>query len=230
MVEPFAKPTQFALKHALAVLAIVAVWSAVMRQPHLRAYGDIATLLVLIYYSRTMLITVGSWIRGFAERGFPCAISGLVAATIGSLAALAYGTLLIDANSNGEAADFVPNLMWLLGGLAYVVFWLMGLVIVLSLVLLTFADLFRRPLRSFPLIFAYNLLSGTVGAGIFVLASMVIAVVSSDAVRRESMIVIGGAIGFAFGSCGLHVHLDYADDCRIREDPGLLQESRYFES
>jgi hypothetical protein len=197
------KPTQFQLKHALAVLLVVSVWSAVMRQPKLRAYGDLLTVLILCFYSTSIIRFVGARIRSFAERGIPSLASGMLAATIGSFASLIYGSLLG------------------------------GLLVVVALALLTLADLFRRPLSSFPLIFVYNLLHAAIGATMFMMfEAALVALDAKPASSGESygsMGALGGMLGFAFGSCGLHVHLDYAEDGRIRENPRLLQDGRLFE-
>lgn len=229
MTDTVEKPTQFQIKHVLTVLVVVSVWSALMRQPHLRSYGDIATLLALCYFGPTILRFVAARIRSFAERGLPSIASGIIAATIGSLASLAYGTLLVDAFYNGGAA-LAPTMMMFLGALIVLGLWLGGVLVVVALGLLTLADLFRRPLRSFPLIFAYNLFHAVIGATLFVTFELVLSALDAKPDASEpallSMGTLGGLLGFVFGSCGLHVHLDYADDGRIQENPRLPQDGR----
>jgi hypothetical protein len=212
------KSTQFQIKHVLAVLLVVSVWSAVMRQPKLRAYGDLLTVLILCFYSTSIIRFVGARIRSFAEWGIPSLASGFLAATIGSFAALVYGSLLVDAFRNGEPA-FAPSVMGLLGALVVLGFWLGGLLVIVALALLTLADLFRRPLGSFPLIFVFNLLHAAIGATMFVMfEAALVALDAKPAASGESygsMGLLGGMLGFVFGSCGLHVHLDYAEEGRI---------------
>ena len=226
------KPTQFQIKHVLAVLVVVSVWSAVMRQPRLRAYGDLLTVLILCFYSTSIIRFVGARIRSFAERGIPSIASGIVAATVGSCASLIYGSLLVDALRNGEPA-LSWSLLGLLGTLVVLGFWLGGLLVVVALALLTLADLFRRPLSSFPLIFVFNLFHAAIGATMFLMfEAALVAIDAKPASSGESygsMGLLGGMLGFAFGSCGLHVHLDYAENGRIRENPRLLQDGRLFE-
>lgn len=225
--------TQFQLKHALAVLFVVSVWAALIRQPHLRSYGDLATLLLLCYFGPRTLRFTHARIRGFAERGLPSIASGITAATIGTFASLLYGTLLVDAFHHGGSA-LAPTVMMILGAMIVLGFWVGALLIVVALGLLTLADLFRRPLRSFPLIFAYNLFHAVIGSTMFVMFEFALSAIGAKPDARDpsllSMGLLGGLLGFVFGSCGLHVHLDYAEDWPIRESPSLSQDGRQFES
>lgn len=220
MTESSDRPTQFSLKHALAVLVVVSVWSAVVRQPKLRSCGDLLTVALLSYYGTSLTRIVGSWIRRFAERGLPSIVSGITAATVGTSISLIYGGLLVDAMRHGEHA-LTPTLMGFLGTMVMWAFWMGGVVIVASLAVLTLADLFRSPLSSFPLVFAFNLFHAVIGMSIFLVCELAVGALGAKPSATDpaytSMGFLGGALGFVFGSCGLHVHLNYEEDSWVGE-------------